>query len=166
MEIPGFEGLYYIEPNGDVYSQDRIVEYKDGKIVFHEGQLIKQEIKRDKYHRVMLYKNCKGIHHYVHRLLALTYIPNPNNYQCVNHKDCNRENNNLNNLEWCTIEYNSQSINTTRNFGQIYLDSKKKSYIADYTSNKERHRKYFKTEEEARAWLENEKNNIINKLFN
>ena len=39
------------------------------------------------------------------------YIPNPHNYPFVNHKDCNRQNNNLNNLEWCTRMYNNQSIN-------------------------------------------------------
>ena len=163
MEIPGYEELYYIEPNGDIYSMDRTVEYKDGRVYFYEGQLIKPIVHNAGYYQVNLCKNGTKKNYYIHRLLAETYIPNPNNYPCVNHKDCNRQNNDLNNLEWCTIEYNSQSINTTRNFGQIYLDSKnKKSYIADYKSNKVRHRKCFNTREEAEVWLENEKNNIIN----
>lgn len=43
----------------------------------------------------------------VHRLVAIAYVPNPNNYPCVNHKDESRDNNNADNLEWCTHKYNS-----------------------------------------------------------
>ena len=167
MEIAGYEGIYYIERNGDIYSQDRIVEGKDGRVLFYEGQLIKPRINNQGYYTVKLRKNGTQKHHYIHRLLALTYIPNPNNYPCVNHKDCNRLNNNLNNLEWCTQEYNSQSINTTRNFGGIYFHKKRERYQAQYILNKVRHSKHFKTEEEAQDWLkeqklEIEKNNLIN----
>lgn len=44
---------------------------------------------------------------YVHRLLAETYIPNPMNKPCVNHKDGNKQNNTLSNLEWCSYQENS-----------------------------------------------------------
>lgn len=49
-------------------------------------------------------KRTKG--YLVHRLVAETFIPNPNNYRCVNHKDENKTNNNVDNLEWCTDRYN------------------------------------------------------------
>lgn len=43
----------------------------------------------------------------VHRLIAETFIPNPNNYPIINHKDENKQNNNVDNLEWCDVQYNN-----------------------------------------------------------
>lgn len=43
----------------------------------------------------------------IHRLVAEAFIPNPNNYPCINHKDENPSNNNIDNLEWCTYKYNA-----------------------------------------------------------
>lgn len=60
------------------------------------------------YLRVTLYKNGKSKHLSVHRLVAYHFIPNPNFLPEVNHKDNNPINNNVDNLEWCTTQYNSR----------------------------------------------------------
>ena len=155
MEIPDYEGCYYIEPNGDVYSQDKITT--DGRFI--KGQKIIPYLHRG-YYYVKLWKNY-GKNFLVHRLVALTYIPNPNNYPCVNHIDCNKQNNNLNNLEWCTQMYNTQSINSSKNFGHIVL-TKSNTYFTRYSSNKKVYCKNFKTEKEARDHLNDVAKMLIN----
>lgn len=59
------------------------------------------------YKVVILYKDGKKKTYLVHRLVAIAFIPNPNNLPIINHKDENKTNNNVNNLEWCTYEYNN-----------------------------------------------------------
>ena len=59
------------------------------------------------YKRVDLYVNKKHNRMFVHRLVALAFIPNPNNYPIINHKDEDPSNNDVSNLEWCTKAYNN-----------------------------------------------------------
>jgi hypothetical protein len=92
-DVVGYEGLYFITKEGDIYNKN--------------GLLIKQQI--DKYGYVYV-KLCKfGIakKHKVHRLVAEAFIENPLNLPCVNHKDENKTNNHVDNLEWCTVSYNN-----------------------------------------------------------
>ena len=56
---------------------------------------------------MILYKNGKKKTYLVHRLVAIAFLPNPNNLPIINHKDENPSNNNVNNLEWCTVAYNN-----------------------------------------------------------
>lgn len=63
------------------------------------------------YKRVLLYKDGKAKGYSVHRLVAQAFIPNPNNYPCVNHLDCDGSNNNANNLEWITYKENNNYKN-------------------------------------------------------
>lgn len=99
-DIKGYENLYQISNLGRIKSFPRIGT-RTMKI-----RILKQTITKNGYYCVVLYKNRKPKTKSVHRLVAETFIPNPNNYNIVNHKDENSLNNNVNNLEWCTQKYN------------------------------------------------------------
>ena len=74
----------------------------------HEEKLLKTKANKKGYQQVVLYKDGKRIVTYVHRLVATAFIDNPNNYSVVNHIDENPSNNHVENLEWCTVSYNTQ----------------------------------------------------------
>lgn len=97
-DIPGYEGKYQVSNRGEVKS----LNYRGSG----ELKLLKQNTDKNGYKQVSLYKNGKRKNHFVHRLVAMAFLPNPNNLSIVNHKDENPSNNNVNNLEWCTQEYN------------------------------------------------------------
>ena len=108
-EVKGYEGLYEVSNYGNVRSVDRIlaVPYKDKnkrKRKF-KGKQLSPNMK-DRYLCVHLQKDGKGKAVRIHRLVAETFVDNPNNYNVVNHKDENKHNNRADNLEWCTVEYN------------------------------------------------------------
>lgn len=93
-DIPGFEEKYAVTSCGKVWS------YKHKK--FLKPKIVKG------YSRVDLVDKDNKVHQCnIHRLMALTYIPNPDSLPCVNHKDENRTNNCVGNLEWCTYQYNN-----------------------------------------------------------
>lgn len=78
----------------------------DGRIFNKKGHEIKQRLNRDGYPTIFLWKNNKGTCYCVHRRVAIAFISNPENKPCINHKDGNKANNNLDNLEWCTYSEN------------------------------------------------------------
>ena len=97
-----YEGLYEVSNLGRVRSCDKQVHGGGGKYYFKKGAIKKQNIRKDGYVTVALYKDNKGKHIRVHRLVAHAFIenPNPNEYKDVNHIDCDRSNNEATNLEW------------------------------------------------------------------
>ena len=92
-DIIGYEGLYKVSSAGEIFS-------------YYTNKLLKHNINHNGYASVELFKNGKSKRCLVHRLVAQTLIPNPNNYPQVNHKDENPLNNKVENLEWCTARYN------------------------------------------------------------
>lgn len=97
-EIPGFSG-YYINESGDIYSN-----WKRG--------LLSTKTEVSGYKRVGIMKDAKQRHFFVHRLVAITFLDNPENKRTVNHKDGNKTNNSLDNLEWATDRENSLHATT------------------------------------------------------
>ena len=97
-DIPGYEGKYQVSNTGQV----RSLNYGGAG----KTKILKQNINRRGYCSVPLSKNGKCKKYSVHRLVAQAFIPNPNNYPVVNHKDENPANNAVWNLEYCTQQYN------------------------------------------------------------
>lgn len=87
-------------------------EYEINEVgqIRRNSRILTPEI-RTGYYSVGLCKNGKRVHKRIHRLVAEAFIPNPNNLLQVNHKDENRLNNRVSNLEWCNNTYNSQYPN-------------------------------------------------------
>lgn len=91
-DIKGYEGLYHISNLGRVKNAN--------------GLILSSANNGKGYCIVSLYRNGKQKTHRIHRLVAIAFIPNPNNLPEVNHKDEKKENNEVSNLEWCTHDYN------------------------------------------------------------
>ena len=113
-EIAGFDGAYQISNLGRVKSVERINVYQntnqtgvifDG-IKYCEEKILKTYVYGG-YEHIGLKKGGRTYNYSVHRLVATYFIPNPNNYPVINHKDENKFNNKVDNLEWCTVEYNA-----------------------------------------------------------
>ena len=114
LPVPGWEGLYIVSNYGRVKSLDRTLPVLNQKNRFFAGRIIKP-IKTPKgYYHVMLCVNGRNKRFYVHRLVAMAFIPNPENKPEVNHRDGVRTNNNSENLEWCTAFENSLDAHLSR----------------------------------------------------
>ena len=92
-DIVRYEGEYAITRDGRVWS------YKSNKF-------LKPMLDKDGYHKVNLCKDKKMKTFRIHRLVAEAFIPNPKGLPQVNHKDENKSNNCVENLEWCDAKYN------------------------------------------------------------
>lgn len=102
-DIEGYEGSYQVSNLGRVKS---IKGSKRGRKSSHNGILSQSYIGAMRYPAVLLYGNGKQRTKSVHRLVAQAFIPNPMHFPIVNHIDENPQNNHVDNLEWCTQEYN------------------------------------------------------------
>jgi len=93
---------------GRVRTLDRVVPNGKGGKRFIRGKTLKQCPKTSDYLHVGFSVNGKKVDRYVHRIIAETFLPNPNSLLEVNHKDCNPSNNDVLNLEWVTRKENRQ----------------------------------------------------------
>lgn len=113
-DIKDYEGLYAVTEDGKIYSYKR-------------QTFLKPSISSNGYYGVTLSKDSNIKRFLVHRLVATAYLDNPNNLPLVNHKDENKLNNEVSNLEWCTVAYN----NTYGSCRQRVIESGKKVYCVE-----------------------------------
>lgn len=104
-DIKDFEGLYQVSNLGRVRSLTKTVTTKNNKTMHFEGKILKP-LKVGEYFSVNLYKDRILYGRRIHRLVAEAFIPNPDNLLQINHKDENKLNNSVDNLEWCSAKYN------------------------------------------------------------
>ncbi len=114
MEIQGYEN-YLIYEDGRVYSK-----YKKD---FRKAHTTKQG-----YYRIGIYNKGKCKHLYIHRLIALHYIPNPENYEEVDHIDRNPLNNSISNLRWANRKIQLENQGCFSNTGEKYIHKTKGGY--------------------------------------
>lgn len=104
-DIVGYEGLYQVSNLGNV---KRLKGYKGrGKGYIVEEHLIQPSINSRGYQNVILCKNGKTKTFAMHRLVAIAFLDNSDNLPQVNHKDEDKTNNCVDNLEWCDSKYNN-----------------------------------------------------------
>lgn len=126
-DILNYEGLYQISNLGRVKSLP-----KDSHNQYNTERILKPFVGKDNYSRVILTKSKKHKSYYIHRLVAEAFIDNPNKFSVVNHIDENKQNNNVNNLEWCTAYYNQ--VYGTKNY-RSSLKRRKKLFQFDLEGN-------------------------------
>ena len=139
--IKGYEEFYSISNYGRIKSNDRTVKCYGGKRTI-KGKIMNPPMDKDGYLRIGLSKNKKQKHYHVHRLVAQHFLDNPNNYPVINHIDENKKNNKVDNLEWCSIQYNNlynDKIDklTTAKYKPVIQYDKCMNKIAEYESIKE-----------------------------
>lgn len=105
-DIPSYEGYYQVSSIGNFRSLPRMVKYKNNGMRNYPAKSLLTETTKDNYQRIVLMKEGIKVRYQAHRLVALTFIPNPDNKPFINHIDGNKSNNAVSNLEWCTASEN------------------------------------------------------------
>ena len=108
--VIGYEGYYEVDNCGRVYALNRVIHVEDHGRSYDKpliGGILKQHMHSKGYKIVPLTRDGKTKNVFVHRIVAMAFLANPNKLPCVNHKDEDKTNNFAENLEWCTYQYNN-----------------------------------------------------------
>lgn len=143
-DVVGYEGYYQISNFGRVRSLDRLtrsstnLEYKGTM----RGRVLKPIDNNKGYFMVALAKNGSAKWKLISRLVAKAFIPNPNNYPIVNHKNEIKKDNVVDNLEWCTQKYNvnygiGNETNTQLKYKKVKMLTESGDFIKTFDSVQE-----------------------------
>lgn len=153
-DVTGYEGIYQVSSFGNVRSLDRIIYNSgSGKYCNTKGRLLSNnKTNGNGYKIVSLNFNGSSKNQYIHKLVAKSFIDNPNDYPIINHKDENKSNNNISNLEWCTYKYNNNYGTVKQRLSEKLKNNKKtsKPVIAYYKNTNEFYKEFPSISEAAR----------------
>ena len=135
-DIEGYEGLYQVSNKGRVRSVARVVTWKNQSVKTYKSRIMKSREKFG-YCYISLYKDFKSKEYRMHRLVAEAFIPNPNNLPEVNHIDENKLNNEIENLEWCTRQYNNSYGTRGKRIGATKRKNSLNCSLEKHTSERE-----------------------------
>lgn len=136
-EVKGYEGLYEISSYGNIRSIDRRFKDSIGRNRLIKSTLLKTRKNKNGYIDIVLLKEGRQSSFLIHRLVALNFIINNDNKEQINHKDGNKQNNNICNLEWCTrkenikhsFDNNLQNVNMGENHANTSLKNEDVVFI-------------------------------------
>jgi hypothetical protein len=138
-DVVGYEGNYKVSSKGRIFICSNKFEFPNGGVVEKGLKIKKTYLDKDGYERASFTKGKKSKILAIHRIVAEAFIPNSNNYPCIDHIDGNRSNNAISNLRWCThkmnanfelakknrIEAQKLSYKNGRIFKSLYNESRK-----------------------------------------
>ena len=152
FDLKDYEEYYLINKNGEIKSK-------------RQNKIMKCKTDRG-YLRIGLRKNGIKKFYNLHRLLAIQFIPNPNDYPLIDHIDNNKLNNDLTNLRWITHSGNQRNRdykNKSSKYRGVCWDKKDKKWkVAIRIDGKKKHLGCFSNEEEASLVYEKEYEKIMN----
>lgn len=162
-DVVGYEGIYMISSLGRLVILSKVVRFKDGRVRKYPPRLLLCDKRnKDGYKVSILTKGNKTKYVFTHRIVAIAFIPNPQNYPIVEHLDCNKDNCRVSNLRWCDQRTNMNNPRTILNCKNVIRkrnDPKVSTPVAKikngeiikvYPSMKEAQRDGFS---QARIWL-------------
>lgn len=107
QDIPGYEGIYQASTYGRIKSLERTVVFNDGRKRTFPSRILRPGYRKKEKSLIVCFVRRPLLEtKNLHRLIAITFLPNPYNYPEINHIDENRLNNRIENLEWCSHLYN------------------------------------------------------------
>lgn len=122
---------YMVSNMGNIKSIDRYIQYPDGHKQFQKGKVLTPSLRKG-YLIIQLSENGKRKTHAVNDMVAETFIPNPQGYTETHHKNYNKQDNRVKNIQWCSRKYNMNDKN--KHYRNIYLRQH-----PDYTWDQKHH---------------------------